>query len=410
MSAPDRKRRRRAEALFQRREARVIFAETGPEIALDELHELAALTRGDTELEARLNALDNVGSGRGIQEAYVARYGVVGVRSFRTSLGATVFLMPVETFTGHINNVYLVVDGSLRILIDAGSGTSTSRRELARALAVVRDVFGVAVSFETLDLVVITHAHMDHYGGVMDLRARSTARIAVHELDARVLSNFEERLVVAAKDIDVFMRRAGVEADRRARFSEMYTAEKRFFRSIEPDRVLHDGDVIGNGMRVHHVPGHCPGLICIQIGDVLLTSDHVLSRITPHQFPQAITPFAGLEHYFRSLARIRKLEGIDIALGGHEAPMYDLRSRIDEISTFHRVRLSRVLEICAEPRSTVEVSAALFGPQEGYGTLLALFEAGAHVEYLSQVGQLRIHNLAEVAAKDDPVIRYEARN
>ena len=50
--------------------------------------------------------------------------------------------------------------------------------------------------------------------------------------------------------------------------------------------------------------------MCLQVDNVLLTSDHVLSRITPHQFPQAITPFAGLEHYFRSLSKVRKVEGI----------------------------------------------------------------------------------------------------
>ena len=35
--------------------------------------------------------------------------------------------------------------------------------------------------------------------------------------------------------------------------------------------------------------------------------DHVLGRTTPHQFPQAITPFGGLEHYFHSLAKVRRL-------------------------------------------------------------------------------------------------------
>jgi signal transduction histidine kinase len=79
---------------------------------------------------------------------------------------------------------------------------------------------------------------------------------------------------------------------------------------------------------------HCPGLVCLQVHYVLLTSDHVLARITPHQFPQAITPFAGLEHYFRSLAKIRKLEGINYALGGHEEPIWDLRSPVLERRSF----------------------------------------------------------------------------
>src|SRR5262249_1140427 len=158
-----------------------------------------------------------------------------------------------------------------------------------------------------------------------------------------------------------------------------------------------------------HTPGHCPGQICLLVGDVLLTSDHVLSRITPHQFPQAITPFGGLEHYFHSLAKVRKLELVNLALGGHEEPIGDLRGRVDEIASFHRERLGKVREICKTPKTIVEVAAELFGTQEGYGTILAIEEAGAHVEYLHALGKLRVANLADVEKSRDPVFQYERR-
>ncbi len=149
--------------------------------------------------------------------------------------------------------------------------------------------------------------------------------------------------------------------------------------------------------------------MCLQVHDVLLTSDHVLSRITPHQFPQAITPFAGLEHYFHSLSKIRKVEGVNFALGGHEEPIWDLRSRIDAIALFHRERLAKVAAICATPQTVVQVSHGMFGPREGYDVILALDEAGAHVEYLHQLGQLKIANLDEVARSREPVIQYVGR-
>ena len=41
--------------------------------------------------------------------------------------------------------------------------------------------------------------------------------------------------------------------------------------------------------------------------------------------------------------------------------------------------------------------------------ILALDEAGAHVEYLHQLGQLRIANLDQVARSRDPVIEYVRR-
>jgi glyoxylase-like metal-dependent hydrolase (beta-lactamase superfamily II) len=340
---------------------------------------------------------------------YVEQHGVAGVRRFRTGSGVRIYCMSVETFPHHVNNVYLLLEEESRILFDCGSGAPSSRRDLALGFAVVRDAFHEDVRYESIDWCVVSHAHFDHFGGSNLLKEETRGHLAVHELDARVLSCFAERIVIASKDCDVFWCRAGVPEAQRGELLTMYQSAKSAFRSQEVDRGLRDGDTIGPGYRVHHVPGHCPGLVCLQVHDVLLTSDHVLSRITPHQFPQAITPFAGLEHYFHSLSKVRKLEGINFALGGHEEPIWDLRARIDAIALFHRDRLAKVLDICAAPHTVVQVSQALFGEQDGYSRILALDEAGAHVEYLHQLGQLHIANLEEVARSRDPVIEYVKR-
>jgi hypothetical protein len=65
-----------------------------------------------------------------------------------------------------------------------------------------------------------------------------------------------------------------------------------------------------------------------------------------------------------------------------------------------------VLAVCSTPHTVVGVAKDMFGAQEGYGTLLAIEEAGAHVEYLHQHGKLRIANLDAVAKSRDPVIEY----
>jgi glyoxylase-like metal-dependent hydrolase (beta-lactamase superfamily II) len=173
--------------------------------------------------------------------------------------------------------------------------------------------------------------------------------------------------------------------------------------------VVRDREEIINGYRVHHTPGHCPGQICLEVDDLLFTADHVLSRITPHQSPAAITPFCGLELYLQALDRVRDLPGIRLSLPGHEAPIEDLGGRIEGIVGHHQRRLSQVLDICREPLALVEVSKRLFGVKTGYTRLLALEEAGAHVEYLFQRGELRIANIEDVAREPNPVIRYEAR-
>jgi glyoxylase-like metal-dependent hydrolase (beta-lactamase superfamily II) len=370
----------------------------------DERETIAALG-----LDARFDALGRIiESGAAEDRAtYLGQHGVAGVRRFQAGSGTRIYCMSVETFPHHVNNVYLLVEEGSRVLFDCGSGAPSSRRDLALGFAVVRDAFHEDVRYEALDWCLVSHAHYDHFGGANLVKQETSARLAVHELDARVLSCFSERIVIASMDCDVFWRRAGVPDEERTTLLQMYQAAKSAFRAQEVDRALRDGDTIGPGYRVHHVPGHCPGLVCLQVRDVLLTSDHVLSRITPHQFPQAITPFAGLEHYFHSLAKVRRLEGVNFALGGHEDPIWDLRARIDGIALFHRDRLAKVLELCREPQTVVQVAQQLFGDQDGYSRILALDEAGAHVEYLHQLGQIHIANLDEVARSRDPVIQYK---
>jgi len=84
-----------------------------------------------------------------------------------------------------------------------------------------------------------------------------------------------------------------------------------------------------------------------------------------------------------------------LTLGGHKKPITDLPVRLEAIRQLHRQRLDQVLSFLSQPHNIAQVSQALFGEVHGYNVLLALEEAGAHVEYLYQRGFLGISNLAE---------------
>lgn len=331
------------------------------------------------------------------------------VTRYLTRGGVRIYGFRVETFPGHFNNIYLILDGPHSTLFDVGSGLPDSNAGLDAAMHAMRERFGESIRLDQVQHVVISHSHMDHFGHVGYFVDHTEAQVYVHELDARVLQNFEERIVLACKDLRVFMERAGLKPQARADLEEMYRLSKSFFKSIRVDRVLKDRDRIVNGYVVHHVPGHCPGQICLQVDDVLLTADHVLSRITPHQSPASITPFCGLELYLASLEKIRQMPGVNLALPGHEAVIPELAPRVDAITAHHQRRLEQVLDICRAPSTLVDISKRLFGERSGYTRLLALEEAGAHVEYLFQRGELAIANLDQVASETNPVIYYEAR-
>jgi len=55
-----------------------------------------------------------------------------------------------------------------------------------------------------------------------------------------------------------------------------------------------------------------------------------------------------------------------------------------------------------------DIALGLFGPRTGYDRILALQEAGSHVEYLARRGSLEIDNVEALLKERDPVIRYRA--
>lgn len=325
---------------------------------------------------------------------------------FSTAGGRTIYSFPVTAFASLIANIYLVDNDGEPIMVDCGSGMEQSNRELLEGFQAVNERFGTAFSLAAVGRILITHGHMDHFGGLPFVRQHTQAPVGVHVLDRRVLSHYEERVVVAARRLTSYLVSAGVAPTHRENLMRMYLFAKGFYRSTPVQFLLAQGEAVA-GIDVYHVPGHCPGQVCLRVDDVLLTADHVLAHTTPHQAPESITSNTGLGHYLDSLEHIQQLEGINLALGGHEAPIADLRARIDAIRALHQERLDRVLALCSTPRAIASISKELFGKVDSYHVLLALEETGAHVEYLYQRGELIATNVDDVEREEDPVILYQ---
>ncbi|MDX1992202.1 MAG: MBL fold metallo-hydrolase [bacterium] len=333
------------------------------------------------------------------------------IQRFVTSTGARIYRIPLQVFSNFMGYSYLVLEAGTPALVDAGSNVGESSHQLLAGLQTIRDEFGEKIAITDIDRILVTHGHIDHFGGVAFMVEQTGgAHVGIHELDRRVLTSYEERVVVATKDLRVYLERAGVAAEERAAMISMYGFAKKNFSSVEVDFHL-DEDVMFDGMRFVHTPGHCPGQVCIMIGNTMLSADHILSRTTPHQAPESITHYTGLGHYRDSLRKVQKIDGIDLALGGHEDPIYDFYGRVDDIQHSHERKLSRVLDIirqAGEPVTIKQITDLMYPNKAGYDTLLALEEAGAHVEYLYQHGQLSVANLHEVETEDNPALRYTA--
>lgn len=324
--------------------------------------------------------------------------------------GMTLYRLPCIVFpNGFVAYAYLVLGGDMPTLIDTGSGFGRSTDDLLAGLRAVRDEFGESFSVTDIGRILITHGHIDHFGGITDMhQATQGAQIGVHPLDKRVLTNYGERVVVATKNLTIYLQRAGVRPERMPELLNMYGFSKQHFRSIKVDFII-DEDHPLEGMHFTHVPGHCSGQVAIQIGDILLSADHILPRTSPHLAAESITHYTGVGHYRDSLRKIQALQGIRLTLGGHEHAIEDVQARIQELHSRLDLKAERVLDIirhAEQPVTISDISKQLYVDKHGFDVLLALQEAGAHVEYLYDRGYLAVANLHEFEHDDNPALMY----
>lgn len=330
------------------------------------------------------------------------------VRRFETDSGAQVFQLPLLAFPENFwVYAYLVVSGEYRILVDTGSGFGESNRCLLDGLAQASRMAGIPLAPANLTHVLLTHGHIDHYGGASFLREQTSALFGAHELDAPILSRYEERLLVSARRLGIFLTEAGVAEPRRTKLLAMYRDTKALFRATPIDFTFEASDMMLGPLRFCHVPGHTAGHVLIRVDELVLAGDHILNGITPHMAPEHLTLSTGLAHYLHSLEVAKQWAGdARLTLSGHKTPIENLSARADAIRAAHHARLQQILSLLRTPMTINEISHALFDTVHGYNVLLALEETGAHVEYLYQRGDICIENLPALENDVPQPIRY----
>ena len=331
------------------------------------------------------------------------------VHRFESNSGVRIYRITCEAFPGFAANIYLLLEAGPPTIVDVGSGFGDANKQLLTGLEQVRSEFGESVALADVKRIIITHGHIDHFGGLGFLHGEiPEAEIAIHQLDARILTAFEERVDVAKKAIRRFLQQAGVSGTMLQDFMDVYGYSKKNMHSLPVARTLVDHQEL-DGLRFIHTPGHCPGQVCIAVGNVLLTADHVLPIISPHQSPESIMPYTGLGHYLESLDKVRRIDGFELALGGHGDSIADVYKRIDDIRQGNLRKLEKVLSVIShssEPMTINDISERIYVHVRGFHVLLAIEEIAAHVEHLYQHNKLAIANLDEYRRADNPPIRY----
>jgi len=311
--------------------------------------------------------------------------------TFETSRGAKIHRIPLEVFPKFWACAYLVVQDDLHALIDCGSGTESSHKNLLEGLEQAE------LQLSDLTHILITHAHIDHFGGLSQLRPLTNAKIGVHELDIQTVAHHEARLALISRRLASFLAETGLAAEEAETLLNTYRFTKAIYQSVPVDFTYEAIDMRIAGFEMIHLPGHCPGHVAMRLDDVIFCGDMVVEGVTPHLSPESINPYSGLDHYLASLKRLQEWsKDAHLILNGHDDAITDLSARIEATHQNLIRRMGKGLNALGQPLTVSEICRAIYGEISGYSGLLIIEKTGAYIEYLYERGLIEIINPEEM--------------
>jgi len=315
----------------------------------------------------------------------------VSFASFETSNGALIHRIPVEAFPGFSAYAYLIQDDANTYLIDCGSGTESSHSDLLNGLK------QAGIQPSDLTHILLTHAHIDHYGGLSQLRPLTSAKIGVHELDLQTVAHHEARLALTSRRLASFLAETGLAKEETESLLTIHRFTKAIYKSVPVDFTYEAMDMRVGPFEMIHLPGHSPGHVALRLDDVIFCGDMVVEGITPHLSPETISPSNGLDHYLKSLVRLQHWsKDARLILNGHDDAITDLPAKIEATHQNLIRRMRKAIDALSEPLTVAEVCDAVYGETGGYNRLLVIEKTGAYLEYFYEYGMIEITNPDEV--------------
>ncbi len=203
---------------------------------------------------------------------------------------------------------------------------------------------GAAIASRPVDVVVISHAHEDHFAANYLFEE---AELIVHEQDAPAMSS-----------LDALMDAYGIDSEGESAWRQI-VVDQFNYRERADVQAVRDGETIELGrttVRCLHTPGHTAGHMCLlfEPDGVVFTGDLDLTRFGPYYADAT----SSLEDTIRSLERLRDLEGVSAFVSSHEAGVVrdDLRGHVERYLDVLAVREGTLLEFVREPHTFEEIA------------------------------------------------------
>lgn len=311
--------------------------------------------------------------------------------------------IPTPFAVGRVN-CYLIEDEPLT-LVDTGPNSGKALDELQGQLA------ARGHSIDDIELVILTHQHIDHLGLVEIVVEHSGADVAALGLAAERLAGFGEESEREDEFAVDLMLRSGIPQEVAFALQSVSRSFRGWGAKAEVTRPLEDGQEMpfrDRVLEVLHRPGHSPSdtVFWDERRRILLAADHLIAHISSN--PLISRPLDGssertqaLATYIESLRATREMPA-EIVLSGHGDPIVDHVALIDDRLAKHERRKEKIHALIEEqPRTGYEIAQAIWGNVAVTQAFLTLSEVIGHADLLVNEGRVR-----EVS--DGEVVRYEA--
>jgi glyoxylase-like metal-dependent hydrolase (beta-lactamase superfamily II) len=330
-------------------------------------------------------------------------------------MGVHRLAIPTPFMVGRVN-AYLIEDSPLT-LVDSGPNSAKALDELERALA----QHGRRV--EEIELLVITHQHIDHFGLASILARRSGAEVAALAAVAPFLASYGREAELDDLFAERLMLRHGIPPEVVTVLRAVSAGFRAWGAAVQVTRPLTDGGELrlrDRTLRVAHRPGHSPSdtVFVDESRSMMLAADHLIAHISSN--PLLARPLAASsasspkgEHdydgprpqalltYLDSLEKTQAME-LSLVLSGHGRAITDHVALIDERFRLHRRRAEKICRLIAsEPRTAHEIAQELWGNVAVTQAYLTLSEVLGHVDLLLRDGAVE-------EEERDGVVRFRA--